>query len=159
MKFVNVGFSYDEERPVLKNISLHAVAGQTVALVGPTGAGKSTLVNLLTRFYEFDSGEIEIDGRPLTEIPRAQLRAAVGLVTQESFLFNGTVRDNLRLGRPGATDDELFAAAEAANARGVHRAAGRRGWTRSWASGASSSAWAKNSGCPSRARCSKTRRS
>ncbi len=118
VRFANVGFSYDEERPVLKNITLHAPAGQTVALVGPTGAGKSTLVNLLTRFYEFDSGDIEIDDRPLTEIPRAQLRAAVGLVTQESFLFNGTVRDNLRLGRPGATDAELFAAAEAANARG-----------------------------------------
>ena len=68
--------------------------------MGPTGAGKSTLVNLLTRFYEFGSGEIEIDGRPLTDIPRARLRSAIGLVTQESFLFNGTVRDNLRLGRP-----------------------------------------------------------
>ena len=118
VKFANVGFSYDEERPVLKNITLHAAAGQTVALVGPTGAGKSTLVNLLTRFYEFSSGEIAIDGRPLRDIPRAQLRAAVGLVTQESFLFNGTVRDNLRLGRPGASDEELLAAAEAANARG-----------------------------------------
>ncbi len=118
VKFANIGFSYDEERPVLKNITLHAAAGQTVALVGPTGAGKSTLVNLLTRFYEFDSGELEIDGMPLKEIPRAQLRAAVGLVTQESFLFNGTVRDNLRLGKPDATDDELFAAARAANAHG-----------------------------------------
>ncbi len=116
--FSNVGFAYDEERPVLKNITLHAAAGQTVALVGPTGAGKSTLVNLITRFYEFETGEIEIDGRPLKDIPRAQLRAAVGLVTQESFLFNGTVRDNLRLGRPEATDTELMAAAEAANARG-----------------------------------------
>lgn len=116
--FANVGFAYDDERPVLRNITLHAATGQTIALVGPTGAGKSTLVNLLTRFYEFDSGEIRIDGRPLREIPRAQLRAAVGLVTQESFLFNGTVRDNLRLGRPAATDEELLAAAGAANARG-----------------------------------------
>ncbi len=116
--FANVGFSYDDERPVLRNITLHAAVGQTIALVGPTGAGKSTLVNLLTRFYEFESGEIEIDGRPLTEIPRAQLRAAVGLVTQESFLFNGTVRDNLRLGRPAASDEELLSAAAAANARG-----------------------------------------
>ena len=117
VKFLNVGFSYDEERPVLKNISLHAAAGQTVALVGPTGAGKSTLINLLTRFYEYSSGEIRVDGRLLTDLPRSQLRGAVGLVTQESFLFNGTVRDNLRLGRPGATDEELLAAAEAANAR------------------------------------------
>ena len=118
VRFVNVGFSYDEERPVLKSINLHATAGQTVALVGPTGAGKSTLVNLLTRFYEFDSGEIEIDDRPLKDIPRSQLREAIGLVTQESFLFNGTVRDNLRLGRPDATDEEMLRAAEAANARG-----------------------------------------
>ena len=118
VRFANVGFSYDEERPVLKGISLHATAGQTVALVGPTGAGKSTLVNLLTRFYEFDSGEIDIDHRPLKDIPRSQLREAIGLVTQESFLFNGTVRDNLRLGRPDATDEEMLRAAEAANARG-----------------------------------------
>jgi ATP-binding cassette subfamily B protein len=118
VRFENVGFSYDDERPVLKNITLHAAPGQTVALVGPTGAGKSTLVNLLTRFYEFGTGEIEIDGRPLTDIPRAKLRSAIGLVTQESFLFNGTVRDNLRLGRPAATDEQLLLAAEAANARG-----------------------------------------
>ena len=118
VKFVNVGFAYDDERPVLKNISLHASAGQTIALVGPTGAGKSTLVNLITRFYEFDSGDLEIDDRPLREIPRSQLRSAVGLVTQESFLFNGTVRDNLRLGNPDATDEQLLVAAEAANARG-----------------------------------------
>ncbi len=118
VRFNNVGFAYDEERPVLKNITLHAAAGQTVALVGPTGAGKSTLVNLLTRFYEFDSGDLTIDGRALKDIPRSELRSAVGLVTQESFLFNGTVRENLRLGRPDATDAELLAAAEAANARG-----------------------------------------
>ena len=117
VRFENVSFAYDEERPTLKNITLHAAPGQTVALVGPTGAGKSTLVNLLTRFYEFDTGDIDIDGRPLKEIPRAQLRSAIGLVTQESFLFNGSVRDNLRLGRPGATDDQLLLAAEAANAR------------------------------------------
>jgi ATP-binding cassette subfamily B protein len=118
VRYTNVSFSYDEERPVLRGISLHAAAGQTVALVGPTGAGKSSLVNLLTRFYEFDGGEILVDGRPLREIPKPLLRAAVGLVTQESFLFNGTVRDNLRLGKPEATDDELLLVAEAANARG-----------------------------------------
>ncbi len=115
--FENVSFAYDEERPVLKNITLHAAPGQTIALVGPTGAGKSTLVNLLTRFYEFSSGEIALDGRPLKDIPRAQLRGAIGLVTQESFLFNGSVRDNLRLGRPAATDEQLLQAAEAAHAR------------------------------------------
>ncbi len=103
--------------PVLRHINLHAPAGTTTALVGPTGAGKSTLVNLLTRFYEFSDGEILIDGRPLRDLPKPQLRAAIGLVTQESFLFNGTVRDNLRLGRPDASDEELLAAAEAAGAR------------------------------------------
>jgi ABC-type multidrug transport system fused ATPase/permease subunit len=117
VKLTNVGFAYDEERPVLRNITLHAAVGQTVALVGHTGAGKSTLVNLLTRFYEFDAGEIVIDGRALRDIPRAELRGAIGLVTQESFLFNGSVRDNLRLGRPGATDAEMLEAAQAANAR------------------------------------------
>ena len=102
---------------VLRHINLHAPAGTTTALVGPTGAGKSTLVNLLTRFYEFSDGEILIDGRPLRDLPKPQLRAAIGLVTQESFLFNGSVRDNLRLGRPDAGDEDLLTAAEAAGAR------------------------------------------
>lgn len=135
VRFNNVGFAYDQERPVLKNITLHAAAGQTVALVGPTGAGKSTLVNLLTRFYEFDSGEIEIDRRPLKDIPRAQLRSAIAFVTQESFLFNGTVRENLRLGRRRATDAELWRVLEAAGARdfvermpdGLDQVTGERG--------------------------------
>jgi ABC-type multidrug transport system fused ATPase/permease subunit len=117
VEFRNVSFAYDEELPVLRNIRLHATPGETVALVGRTGAGKSTLVNLLTRFYEYDSGEILIDGRPLREIPKAALRRAVGMVTQESFLFNGTIRDNLRLGKPDASPEEMMAALEAANAR------------------------------------------
>ncbi|HEX5176589.1 MAG TPA: ATP-binding cassette domain-containing protein, partial [Chthoniobacteraceae bacterium] len=88
----------------------------TVALVGHTGAGKSTLVNLLTRFYEYDSGEIYIDGQELRDLPKPVLRGAIGMVTQESFLFNGTVRDNLRLGNPSATDAQLWEALTAANA-------------------------------------------
>ena len=118
VRFTNVGFSYAEDLPVLHQIQLHAQPGETIALVGATGAGKSTLVNLLTRFYEYDAGLIEIDGRPLRDIPKDVLREAIGLVTQESFLFNGTLRDNLRLGKPDASDDALLAAAEAANARG-----------------------------------------
>lgn len=117
VRFVDVSFSYDESVPVLHHISLHAKPGETVALVGHTGAGKSTLVHLLTRFYEYDTGEILIDGRPIRELPRGALRSAVGMVTQESFLFNGTVRDNLRLAHPDANDAELWAALDAANAR------------------------------------------
>ena len=118
VRFQNVCFAYTEELPVLHNINLHAQPGKTVALVGATGAGKSTLVNLLTRFYEFDTGEILVDGRPLRDIPKDVLREAVGMVTQESFLFNGSIRDNLRLAKPDATEAEMFATLEAANARG-----------------------------------------
>lgn len=117
VQFEDVSFSYSEDVPTLRHISLTAKAGQTVALVGPTGAGKSTLVNLLTRFYEYDDGEIRLDGTAIPELPQATLRAAVGMVTQESFLFNGTVRDNLRLGKPSATDEEMWQALEDANAR------------------------------------------
>ncbi len=117
VRFKNVSFSYDEEMPVLHNITLHARPGETVALVGHTGAGKSSLVNLLTRFYEYDSGEILVDGQPLRDFSKSALRSGVGMVTQESFLFNGSIRDNLRLGNPDATDEELWGALEAANAR------------------------------------------
>lgn len=117
VRFQNVHFSYSEEIPVLHAINLHAQPGETIALVGATGAGKSTLVNLLTRFYEFDDGEILLDGQPLKEIPKDVLREAIGMVTQESFLFNGSLRENLRLGNPDAGDKEMFAALEAANAR------------------------------------------
>jgi ATP-binding cassette subfamily B protein len=117
VRFQNVCFSYAESIPVLRNINLHARPGETVALVGATGAGKSTLVHLLTRFYEFDSGEIFIDDKPLRDLPKPVLRTAVGMVTQESFLFNGSIRDNLRLGKPDATDDEMLEAAGTANAR------------------------------------------
>jgi len=117
VRFQNVHFSYSEEIPVLHAINLHAQPGETIALVGATGAGKSTLVNLLTRFYEFDDGEILLDGQPLKEIPKDVLREAIGMVTQESFLFNGSLRENLRLGSPDADDKTMMEALEAANAR------------------------------------------
>ena len=117
VRFEDVGFSYGDNTPALQHITLHARPGETLALVGTTGAGKSTLVNLLSRFYEYDTGEILIDGRPLRAYGTKRLREFVGVVTQESFLFNGTVRENLLMGNPAATDEELLHAAEAANAR------------------------------------------
>ena len=116
VEFEDVSFSYAEDRPTLRHITLRAKPGETVALVGPTGAGKSTLVNLITRFYEYDDGEIRVDGTPIRDLPRAALRSAVGMVTQESFLFNGTVRDNLRLGRADATDEQMWQCLRDANA-------------------------------------------
>jgi ATP-binding cassette subfamily B protein len=118
IRYVDVSFSYAEGLPALRHISLHAHPGETVALVGATGAGKSTLVSLLARFYEFTEGEILIDGKPIREYGIRTLRENIGLVTQESFLFNGTIRENLLMGKPDATDAQLMQAVDAANARG-----------------------------------------
>src|SRR5256714_9214025 len=119
VRFDDVGFSYGKEgAPALQHITFHARPGETIALVGTTGAGKSTLVNLLTRFYEYDAGEILIDQKSIREFGMRRLREVIGVVTQESFLFNGSIRDNLLMGRPDASDAEILAAAEAANARG-----------------------------------------
>jgi ABC-type multidrug transport system fused ATPase/permease subunit len=115
--FRDVSFTYGSELPALSDVSFHARPGETIALVGKTGAGKSTLINLLTRFYEFDEGEILIDGQSIQDLNIRELRGKIGMVTQESFLFNGTIRENLQMGKPGASDEELLEAAEAANAR------------------------------------------
>jgi len=117
IRFDDVSFEYARGLPALSNITFHARPGDTIALVGATGAGKSTLVNLLARFYEYTSGAITIDGRAIREFGVHALRESIGMVTQESFLFKGTIRENLLLGKPEATDEELFRAAEAANAR------------------------------------------
>ena len=114
--FDNVGFSYNDGTQVLHDISLTAKPGETVALVGPTGAGKSSLVCLLMRFYEWNSGAVKLDGHDIRSFAKKDLRRVVGLVSQESFLFNGTVADNLRFGKPDATDEELWTALRAANA-------------------------------------------
>ena len=117
IRYEDVSFSYAEGLPALRHVSFHAPPGATIALVGSTGAGKSTLVNLLVRFYEFGAGQIYIDGRPIREYGLHALREAIGVVTQESFLFNGSIRENLLIGKPTATDAELWRAVDASNAR------------------------------------------
>jgi ABC-type multidrug transport system fused ATPase/permease subunit len=117
IRFEDVSFGYAEGLPALRRISLHASPGTTIALVGATGAGKSTLVSLLVRFYEFDAGQIYVDDRSIRTYDLRRLREAIGVVTQESFLFNGSIRENLLMGKPTATDAELWGAVDAANAR------------------------------------------
>src|SRR2546425_9673330 len=117
IRYEDVSFSYTEGLPALNHVSFHAPPGARIALVGATGAGKSTLVNLLVRFYEFSSGEICVDGKPIREYGLRALREAIGVVTQESFLFNGSIRENLLMGKLDATDAELWRAVDAANAR------------------------------------------
>jgi ABC-type multidrug transport system fused ATPase/permease subunit len=106
----------DGERYVLKDICLVAEPGQTIALVGPTGAGKTTLVNLIGRFYDVSAGAVLIDGVDVRKVTRASLRSQMGVVLQDSFLFSGTIADNIRYGRLDATDEEVEAAARTANA-------------------------------------------
>lgn len=135
IEFCDVSFSYGGEAPALKHISLTALPGQTVALVGATGSGKSTFLNLLSRFYEPTSGEILLDGNPLSGLSKEWLRDNTGFVTQEPFLFNTTLRENLTLAKHEASDEELWKILEAANAaefiralpEGLDTMAGERG--------------------------------
>lgn len=114
--YENVSFAYTEKMPTLHEVTLRAEPGQTIALVGQTGAGKSTIINLLTRFYEYDAGEICIDGQPVHEVRKESLRDKIGYVTQESFLFNDSVRENLLIAKREATEEEIWQALEIANA-------------------------------------------
>jgi ATP-binding cassette subfamily B protein/subfamily B ATP-binding cassette protein MsbA len=114
--FEGVSAAYEGRSNALNDINLQVHAGQTIALVGPTGAGKSTLVNLLPRFYPIAGGRITVDGQPLESIPLVHLRSQIAVVSQEPFLFNGTIRENILYGRLDATETELIAAAETANA-------------------------------------------
>jgi ATP-binding cassette subfamily B protein len=111
--FEDVSFRYRPDQPLIENLSLTAEPGQTVAIVGPTGAGKTTLVNLIMRFYELDAGRITIDGADIAAMDRAALRSGIGMVLQDTWLFGGTIRDNIAYGRPGATEEEIVAAARA----------------------------------------------
>ncbi|OWA33644.1 multidrug ABC transporter ATP-binding protein [Saccharibacillus sp. O16] len=116
VEFNQVAFAYKPERPILQDVSFRAEPGQKVALVGPTGAGKTTIVNLLTRFYEISSGSIAIDGRDIRELDKKDLRRSVGMVLQDAYVFAGTIRENIRYGRLEASDAEVEHAAELANA-------------------------------------------
>jgi len=116
VRFEHVNFAYQPGTPVIKDMTLEAQAGQTVALVGPTGAGKTTIINLLTRFYEIDDGQITIDGLDIRHIEKATLRRRLGLVLQDTFLFSDTVMENIRYGRLEATDEECIQAARLADA-------------------------------------------
>ena len=116
VEYINVKFNYGEGNETISDVNLNAAPGQTIALVGPTGAGKTTLINLLTRFYEYDFGEILIDNVNIKTVSKESLRSSIGYVTQESFLFNGTVRDNLLIANREASEDQIWDALKIANA-------------------------------------------
>ena len=116
VQFDHISFSYKPDAPLIEDMSIDVAAGQTVAIVGPTGAGKTTLVNLLMRFYDVNAGSIRVDGIDIRERPRGELRRMFGMVLQDTWLFSGSIRDNIAYGRDGATDEEVFAAARAAQA-------------------------------------------
>jgi len=135
VRYEGVGFEYQNGSLVLHDITLHANPGEMIALVGPTGAGKTSLIHLLSRFYELTSGAILIDGHPIRTIPLGQLRESVAMVTQESFLFNGSTADNLLIAKHDATEEEMWHALAAANAesfvrrlpKGIYTQLGERG--------------------------------
>jgi ATP-binding cassette subfamily B protein len=114
VEFEHVAFSYSPDAPLIEDLSLVAEPGHTIAIVGPTGAGKTTLVNLIMRFYELDAGRITLDGVDITTMRRDDLRGEIGMVLQDTWLFGGTIRDNIAYGRPGASEEQILAAARAA---------------------------------------------
>src|SRR5690606_18990619 len=116
VEFSHVNFSYEEDSPILKNVHFAVKAGEKIALVGPTGSGKTTIINLLTRFYDVSSGELMVDGRNIHDYQLSGLRKKIGVVLQDTFLFSGTIMENIRYGRLDATDEEVVTAAKMASA-------------------------------------------
>lgn len=114
--FAHVSFSYDDKVKVLDDVSFRIKPGETIALVGPTGAGKSTIVNLISRFYDVQEGTVTVDGHDVKKVSIESLRRQMGIMTQDNFLFSGTIKDNIRYGKLDATDEEIVAAAKAVNA-------------------------------------------
>ncbi len=115
MTFEHVGFAYDPKKPLIKDLNFEVKAGQTVAIVGPTGAGKTTLINLLMRFYDVNEGAIKIDGIDTKKMERHDVRSLFGMVLQDAWLYEGTIGDNIRFGKLDATDYEVVDAAKTAN--------------------------------------------
>ena len=111
----NVYFSYDPKVPLIENFDLQVKSGQRIAIVGPTGCGKTTMINLLMRFYDTDSGDIKVSGTPIRDCTRRSLRSVYGMVLQETWLKTGTIRENIAYAKPDATDDEIIAAAKSAH--------------------------------------------
>ncbi len=118
IQFKNVFFSYDKEKKLIENLNIDVKSGQRIAIVGPTGAGKSTIINLLMRFYDVDDGEILVDGKDIRDIPLEELRKNFGMVLQETWLKNASIKDNLKMANPDATDEEIIEAAKASHAHG-----------------------------------------
>ncbi|MCR4954321.1 MAG: ABC transporter ATP-binding protein/permease [Treponema sp.] len=116
VQFKDVTFGYDEEKKVLQNVSFDVTAGETIALVGPTGAGKSTVVNLISRFYDIDSGSLCIDGKDVRDVQLETLRTQMGIMTQDNYIFSGTIRENIMYGKLDATEEEMIAASKAVHA-------------------------------------------
>lgn len=116
VSFEKVSFSYSDDKELIRNLNLNVLSGQHVAIVGPTGCGKTTLINLLMRFYDVDAGEIDVDGTDIREVTRHSLRQSYGMVLQDTWLKSGTVRENIIMGKPDATDEEIIAAAKATHA-------------------------------------------
>ena len=115
---MDVSFSYQPEVPLLEHLNLTVKPGQKIAIVGPTGCGKTTLINLLMRFYDLDGGQILLDGNAVSKVTKDSLRASFGMVLQETWLKSGSIAENIAYGNPGATREEVIAAAKAAHAHG-----------------------------------------